>query len=158
MEPLERACAQFALHPFRTSYRCKMLPCGPLQKPGGAEQSAFVPTFIRILKQAGKQMQVWRSGGKFLPTLVPHLGPHPAVWSHGMLGGSSGKTGMKKRKTSRACVLLRMGNNISSWQPLPSPQPALERVQTGIHAPPSPPTPQPSHQWGADKQGRQRSG
>lgn len=44
----------------------KMLPCGPLQKPGGAEQSAFVPTFIRILKQANKQMQVWRSGGKVL--------------------------------------------------------------------------------------------
>lgn len=158
MEPLERACAQFALHPFSTSYRCKMLPCGPLQKPGGAEKSAFVPTLIRILKQAGKQMQVWRSGGKWLPTLVPHLGPHPAVWSDGMLGGSSGKTGMKKRKTCRAYVLLRMGNNINSWQPLPSPKPALERVQTGIHAPPSPPAPQPSHQWGADKEGRQRSG
>lgn len=136
----------------------KMLPCGPLQKPGGAEQSAFVPTFIRILKQANKQMQVWRSGGKFLPTLAPHLGPQPVVWSDGMLGGSSGKTGMKQRKTSRAYVLLRMGNNINSWQPLPSLQPALERGQTGIHVPPSPPTPQPSHQGGADKQGRQRSG
>lgn len=110
------------------------------------KKSAFVPTLIRILKQAGKQMQVWRSGGKLLPTLVPHLGPHPAVWSDGMLGGSSGKTGMKKRKTCRAYVLLRMGKNINSWQPLPSPKPALERVQTGIHAPPSPPAPQPSHQ------------
>lgn len=86
-------------------------------------------------------MQVWRPGGKFLPILVPHLGPHPAVWGDGMLGGSSEKTEMKKRKTSRAYVLLRMGNNINSWQPPPSPQPAPERAQTGIHVPPFPPTP-----------------
>lgn len=158
MEPLERACAQFALHPFSTSYRCKMLPCGPLQKPGGAEKKC-IRSNTHSNTKAGRQTDAGLEvRGKWLPTLVPHLGPHPAVWSDGMLGGSSGKTGMKKRKTCRAYVLLRMRNNINSWQPLPSPKPALERAQTGIHAPPSPPTPQPSHQWGADKQGRQRSG
>lgn len=92
--------------------------------------------------KAGRQTHaVLEVGGDSFPLLFPILDLILLSGAMVMLGGSSEKTGMKKRKTSRAYVLLRMGNNIHSWQPLPSPQPTLERAQPRIHVPPSPPTP-----------------
>lgn len=61
MEPLERACAQFALHPFSTSYRCKMLPCRilpPPPKPGEGGQSPLVHSSVKASKQTNAGLEV----------------------------------------------------------------------------------------------------
>lgn len=144
VEPLERACAQSALHPFGTSYRCKMLPCSPLLKQ--EKLNKHIRSNIHSNSKAGRQTH---AGLEVVGEILAHSSSPSQALScclqQCMLGESSGKTGIKKRKTSRAYI-LRMGNNIYSWQSLPSPQPALEREQTEIHVPPSPPTPQLSHQ------------